>query len=92
MHADVDSIYKGIICAENCIIQVSTKKIIEDIIIVETTQFEENIYRALPPKYLFGVTFVSEKSWILPCVIKKRDITSNDVIQIPGCIRFRLDV
>ena len=91
MHADVESIYNGIICAENCIIQVSTKRIDEDIIIDETTNFEENIPHALPPKYLFDVTFVSEKSWILPCIIKKRDLASNDIVQIPGCIRFKIE-
>lgn len=91
MHLDVESIYNGIICAENCTIQLPSKLFDKNIVVEEPEILEANMTNSLLPKCLFGVNFVSEKSWILPCRVKRRVFVKKHIVQMPGCIRYKVN-
>ena len=86
----IDSVYAGIIMAQNCDILLPGGIVDEDVTFEEPTIFENEIRVPFEDLDIQGIHFVPHRSWLLPGTIHMKGTTQGDIVNTPGCCTYRI--
>lgn len=86
----VDIVYDGISMNQNCIFRMPGDFFDDDIVIDQPTIFQEVGKINLPVKWIQGISFVPEKTVILPGILPFKNASKDDIVVVDMCCLYRV--
>lgn len=90
LYQAIDSVYAGIIIAQNCDILLPGGLVGEEVIFDEPTIFENEIRAPLEELDIQGIHFVPHRSWLLPGTVHMKGTAKDDIVNVPGCCTYKI--
>lgn len=73
----------------NCIFRMPGDFLEEDILIEQPTVFQENKKIELPTKFIHGITFVPERTIVLPGMLHFENVPKGEFVEIEMCCQYK---
>ena len=89
LYEAIDIVYNGIAMKANCIFRMPGDFSEEDILIEQPTVFQENKKIELPTKFIHGITFVPERTIVLPGMLHFENVPKGEFVEIEMCCQYK---